>query len=78
MIDSFILLYFTETEFRDANDNDMVAENELLNAANAIEAAAKKLSALRPRAKARVRKLTLAHFMFFLFYSFNEMISHAY
>ncbi|XP_071835851.1 talin-1-like [Apostichopus japonicus] len=46
------------TDIRDANDND-VAENELLNAANAIEAAAKKLSALRPRAKAREADDTL-------------------
>lgn len=47
------------TEWRDSNDNDMSAENELMNAANAIEAAAKKLSSLRPRAKAREADDTL-------------------
>ena len=38
----------------DPDDPNVIAENELLSAANSIEAAAKKLSQLRPRQKARV------------------------
>ena len=37
----------------------MIAENELLSAANSIEAAAKKLAQLQPRLRPRVRVLVL-------------------
>lgn len=38
----------------DPEDPTVIAENELLGAASAIESAAKKLSALKPRAKTEV------------------------
>ncbi|XP_071826675.1 talin-1-like isoform X5 [Apostichopus japonicus] len=41
------------SDWVDPEDPNVIAENELLSAANAIEAAAKKLSQLRPRQKAR-------------------------
>lgn len=39
----------------DPEDPTVIAENELLGAAAAIEAAAKKLEQLKPRAKPKVR-----------------------
>ena len=36
-------------DFVNPDDPTFIAENELLNAANAIEAAAKKISTLKPR-----------------------------
>lgn len=39
----------------DPEDPTVIAENELLGAAAAIEAAAKKLEQLRPRTKPKVR-----------------------
>lgn len=44
------------TEWVDPEDPTVIAENELLGAAAAIEAAAKKLEQLKPRAKPKVRK----------------------
>lgn len=41
----------------DPEDPTVIAENELLGAAAAIEAAAKKLEQLKPRAKPKVRGL---------------------
>lgn len=41
----------------DPEDPTVIAENELLGAAAAIEAAAKKLEQLRPRTKPKVRGL---------------------
>lgn len=43
------------TEWVDPEDPTVIAENELLGAAAAIEAAAKKLEQLRPRIKPKVR-----------------------
>lgn len=43
------------TEWVDPEDPTVIAENELLGAAAAIEAAAKKLEQLRPRTKPKVR-----------------------
>ncbi|KAG7240881.1 hypothetical protein INR49_023455 [Caranx melampygus] len=45
------------TEWVDPEDPTVIAENELLGAAAAIEAAAKKLEQLRPRTKPKVRGL---------------------
>jgi hypothetical protein len=45
----------TGTEWVDPEDPTVIAENELLGAAAAIEAAAKKLEQLKPRAKPKVR-----------------------
>lgn len=45
----------TGTEWVDPEDPTVIAENELLGAAAAIEAAAKKLEQLRPRTKPKVR-----------------------
>lgn len=42
------------TEWVDPEDPTVIAENELLGAAAAIEAAAKKLEQLKPRAKPKV------------------------
>jgi talin len=42
------------SEWLDPEDPTYIAENELLGAANAIESAAKKLSALKPRSKTEV------------------------
>lgn len=39
------------TDWCDPEDPTIIAENELLGAANAIESAARKLSALQPRTK---------------------------
>lgn len=47
----------TGTEWVDPEDPTVIAENELLGAAAAIEAAAKKLEQLRPRTKPKVRGL---------------------
>uniref|UniRef100_A0A8D2MK94 Talin 1 n=1 Tax=Zonotrichia albicollis TaxID=44394 RepID=A0A8D2MK94_ZONAL len=46
------------TEWVDPEDPTVIAENELLGAAAAIEAAAKKLEQLKPRAKPKVAVLT--------------------
>lgn len=48
------LLFFLGTDWVDPEDPTVIAENELLTAANSIEAAAKKLSQLQPRRKAKV------------------------
>lgn len=48
-------LHPTGTEWVDPEDPTVIAENELLGAAAAIEAAAKKLEQLKPRAKPKVR-----------------------
>lgn len=41
-------------EFEDPDDPTVIAENELLGAANSIDAAAKKLEKLRPRRSVKV------------------------
>lgn len=54
-------MYSAGTEWVDPEDPTVIAENELLGAAAAIEAAAKKLEQLRPRTKPKVRgPLTLS------------------
>lgn len=45
----------------DPEDPTVIAENELLGAAAAIEAAAKKLEQLRPRTKPKVRGFFTEH-----------------
>lgn len=49
------------TEWVDPEDPTVIAENELLGAAAAIEAAAKKLEQLRPRTKPKVRGAASVH-----------------
>lgn len=49
--------FLAGTEWVDPEDPTVIAENELLGAAAAIEAAAKKLEQLKPRAKPKVRGL---------------------
>lgn len=51
-----MLVCFVGTEWVDPEDPTVIAENELLGAAAAIEAAAKKLEQLRPRTKPKVRR----------------------
>lgn len=51
--------FFLGTEWVDPEDPTVIAENELLGAAAAIEAAAKKLEQLKPRAKPKVVVLSL-------------------
>ena len=48
--------YITGTDLVDPDDPTVIAENELLGAAKSIEAAAKKLMQLKPRATAKVEK----------------------
>ena len=47
------------SDWVDPNDPNVIAEQELLSAASAIEAAAKKLAQLRPRKKPKVQLLYL-------------------
>lgn len=49
------------TEWVDPEDPTVIAENELLGAAAAIEAAAKKLEQLKPRAKPKVGRSAASH-----------------
>lgn len=49
-----ILVSHSGSDWVDPDDPTVIAENELLGAANQIEAAAKKLAALKPRQSARV------------------------
>jgi len=44
------------TDFIDPDDPTYIAENELFNAAQSIESAAKKLSFLKPRRKIKVNR----------------------
>lgn len=44
------------TDWVDPDDPTVIAENELLGAANSIDAAAKKLASLRPRRSVQVRR----------------------
>lgn len=44
------------SDWVDPEDPTVIAENELLNAAIAIESAAKKISNLKPREQEQVRK----------------------
>ena len=46
--------YFVGSDWVDPEDPTVIAENELLRAASSIEAAALKLSQLKPRPKAEV------------------------
>ena len=46
------------TDWVDPHDPTVIAEQELLSAANQIEAAAKKLAMLQPRVKPKVRAPT--------------------
>ena len=52
----------TGTDWVDPSDPTVIAENELLTAASSIEAAAKKLSELKPRQKAKVGVQYLNHY----------------
>jgi talin len=45
---------FVGSEYEDPDDPTVIAENELLGAANSIDAAAKKLEKLRPRRSIKV------------------------
>lgn len=48
---------FLGSDWVDPEDPTVIAETELLGAANSIEAAAKKLALLKPRQKVRVSKI---------------------
>ena len=52
----------------DPDDPTVIAENELLGAANSIDAAAKKLASLRPRRSIQV----IIYFFFVLVFIFNK------
>lgn len=49
------------SDWIDPEDPTVIAENELLGAANAIESAAKKLSILKPRSRTEVSALVTTH-----------------
>lgn len=49
-----VFVLYTGSDFVDPDDPTVIAENELLGAAKSIEAAAKKLMQLKPRASAKV------------------------
>lgn len=51
---TFLFVSILGTDWVDPEDPTVIAENELLTAASSIEAAAKKLSQLQPRQKAKV------------------------
>ena len=51
---SFMHVSFVGTDWVDMSDPTVIAEAELLSAANSIEAAARKLSSLRPRLRPKV------------------------
>lgn len=57
---------FAGSNFEDPDDLAVIAENELLGAANSIDAAAKKLEKLRPRKSIKVRMQCIAVIMFLL------------
>ena len=48
--------YIAGDDYADPDDPNVIAENELLDAAASIEAAAKKLALLQPRKVPRVRE----------------------
>ena len=52
----FSFFFLIGIDFIDSDDPNCRAENELYNAAQSIESAAKKLSSLRPRQKAKVNR----------------------
>jgi len=54
------------TDWVDPLDPTVIAENELLSAANSIEAAAKKLAQLQPRLRPRVRVLVVFYSLSFI------------
>ncbi|MEQ2160302.1 hypothetical protein GOODEAATRI_032254, partial [Goodea atripinnis] len=58
--ESVLYLCAVGTEWVDPEDPTVIAENELLGAAAAIEAAAKKLEQLRPRTKPKARMVAAA------------------
>lgn len=49
-----MVVYILGSNYVDPDDPTVIAENELLGAAKSIEAAAKKLMMLKPRASAKV------------------------
>jgi hypothetical protein len=53
-LSSVDMISFLGTDFVDPDDPACIAENELFNAAQSIESAAKKLSYLKPRQKPKV------------------------
>ena len=61
-------------DWEDPDDPTVIAENELIGAANSIDAAARKLMALRPR-RTETKVCTLLffdHFFFFFFFFFTH------
>jgi len=56
------------TDWVDPLDPTVIAENELLSAANSIEAAAKKLAQLQPRLRPRVCVLLVFLYSPLIFY----------
>ena len=58
----FVCVFVAGAEWVDPEDPTVIAETELLGAAASIEAAAKKLEQLKPRAKPKVTPLpTMLH-----------------
>ena len=58
--------YIAGDNYVDPEDPNVIAENELLDAAASIEAAAKKLALLQPRKVPRVREFVCLRVMTFL------------
>ena len=61
VIIGFLFYLNPGTDWVDPEDPTVIAENELLTAASSIEAAAKKLSQLKPRPERKVSVLCLFH-----------------
>ena len=54
-----IIVFILGSDWVNPEDPNVIAENELLGAAAAIEAAARKLAELKPKPRPKVRQLPL-------------------
>ena len=61
-----LFVVFVGNEYEDPDDPTVIAENELLGAANSIDAAAKKLEKLRPRRSIRVSQADCFSTLYFM------------
>ena len=66
-------MWVSGSEYEDPDDPTVIAENELLGAANSIDAAAKKLEKLRPRKSIRVSWCQVFYKNFRMFFVSRKM-----
>lgn len=69
-------MYIVGTDWVDPDDPTVIAENELLGAAASIDAAAKKLAALRPRRS--IQGVQVINFHYFLADSVGFFVERCY